>query len=263
MNLEDEEGIPLGPLNEIIRKFKNRQRIMNLMMFLSLPATGIAIALFLVFTVAFVGFSSMNVIVFAFLVFSACVSLVAILYIPNSFSAMVNQVEATTTRISFAITPPRGGSPEEKALNQLLRTDHCIRDVVRRKPQSVQLNSKVIGKSGKLYTFEVYIHSSNLFGRLFDTCSDMTVFVKRYDDVSPVSVASVKDVKQAVQDSLAKVGRRIPNRVLIISTSGFDEPVFEFVRSKEGVFDARFSLYLCNIELVKESVDGTFDVLSF
>jgi hypothetical protein len=91
----------------------------------------------------------------------------------------------------------------------------------------------------------------------------MNVFVKRYDDVSPVSVALVKDVKEAVQDSLAKIGRRIPSRVLIISTSGFDEAVFEYVQSKDGVFDSRFSSLMCNIELVKENVDGTFDVLSF
>lgn len=261
MTLEDEENIPLGPLNEIIWKFKRRKRVMNFMMILSLPAAIFALLFFLIFTVA-IGFSSMSVFIFGFLVFSAAVSLVANVYIPDSLSAMVNQMEATAQSISFTITPPKGEAPEQKALNQLMRTDYCIRSVVRKKPRSAQLNARVVGKSGKEYTFDVYIHNANVLGKFFDICSDMNVFVKRYDDISPVSVASIKNAKEAVQDSLRKVGRKIPTRVLIISTSGFDEATFEYVR-KEGVFNARFSSSICSIELIKENVDGSFDVLSF
>jgi hypothetical protein len=262
LTLEKEENVPLGPLNEIIWKFKRRKRIMNFMMLLSLPAAVFAIFFFLIFTWA-IGFSSTAVFIFGFLVFSAVVSLIAILYIPDSLSAMINQMEATVQSISFAITPPKGETPEQRALNQLIRTDYCVRSICRKKPHSAQLNVKIIGKSGQEYAFDVYVHTANLLGRLFNMCSDINLFVKRYDETSPVGVALVKNVKEAVQDSLGKVGRRIPTRVLIISTTGFDEDTFNYVGGKEGVFRARFSSAICDIELIKENVDGSFDVLSF
>jgi len=262
LTIEDEENIPLRPLLDIIWKFNRRKRIMNFLMLLSLPATLFAILLFASIALA-LGFSSSAVLAFGFLVFSAVISLIAILYIPDSLSAMIRNMEATARNISFTITPPKGESPEQRILNQLLRTDYRIRSIVSKKPHSSKINAKTIGKSGKEYTFDVYIHNADRLGWFFSLYSDMYVFVKRYDDISPVDVLKIKNVKEAVQDSLSKVGRKIPTRVLIISTSGFDETTFEYVRSKEGVFDARFSSTICEIELVKEKVDGSFDVLSF
>ena len=262
MTLEDDENIPLGPLNEIIQKFRRRMRAMNLIMLLSLPAALVAIVLFLTFAFA-IGFSSSSIFVFFFLIFSAAVSLIAIMFMPDLLYAIVDQMEATAEIISFTLTPPKGESPEERALNQLMRTDYRSKRVVKKKPSSAQLNARGEGKSGKEKTFEVYVHNENPLGRFFDIRSDMNVYVKRYDNPSPVDKETVKEVKEAVQDSLRKVGRRMPDRVLIISTSGFDETAFEYARSKEGIFKARFSSYTCGIELIKENVDHSFDVLSF
>lgn len=91
----------------------------------------------------------------------------------------------------------------------------------------------------------------------------MQVFVKRYDEANPVKKSEIKNVKEAIQDVLAHMKRKIPTRVLIVSTSGFDDNAFEYVRSNEGIFNTRFSGTICEIELIKEKVDGGFDIQSF
>lgn len=262
LTIADEESIPLQPLNDIILKFNRRRKIMDLLMLLSLPAALVGIVLFAAFTLE-IGFSSYAVVVFGFLAFSAAASYVAILYIPGTISKVIRSMEATAQNISFTITQPKGENPEKRILNQLLRTDYYVKRVIEKEPNSAQVNARVLGRSGKVHSFDVYIHSANLLGRLFATNADMNVFATRFDDIDPIDVALVREVKEAVQDSLSKAGRRVPTRVLVISTSGFDESVFEYVRNREGSFDSRFSRVNCHIELIKEKVDGSFDVLSF
>lgn len=260
---ENGEDVPLGPLNEIIRRFKKRQKAISIMWLLSLPANVMAILVFLLFAVSTMGFSAQSAVIFGFLTFSAFISFMALLYISDSFSTLASQAEVTAGIISFAITPPTGESPEKRVFNQLVRTDDCIRNVVKKNPSCAHMNAKIPGKSGRSYDFDVYIQNLRALGKFFNISTDVNAFVKRYDTAVLTGEESVSEVKHAVQDVLAKNGRRIPNRVLIVSTSGFEEEAFDYVRSKKGYFNARFSSLTCGIELIKENVDGTFDVLSF
>ena len=40
----------------------------------------------------------------------------------------------------------------------------------------------------------------------------MQVFVKRYDEANPVKKSEIKNVKEAIQDVLAHMKRKIPTR---------------------------------------------------
>ncbi len=51
-------------------------------------------------------------------------------------------------------------------------------------------------------------------------------------------------------------------RVLAVSSSGFDDDAFSYIRSKTGLFRS-VAAYNCKIELIKENTTGSFEVLSF
>jgi hypothetical protein len=260
--MEDDENIPLQPLSEIIVKFKRQRKIVDWLMLLALPSAVFGILLFAVFAAA-LSFSTLALLGFGFLAFSAVVSYAANLYILGALTKVIRSLELTVQGISFAITPTIGESPAQRILNQLARTDHYVKNVIRKNPNSAQLNALVKGRSGKDYTFDVYIHNVNSLGRLVGDKTDMNIFAKRFDEAAPISVETVRNLKEEVQDSLSRVGRRFPTRVLAISVSGFDDPVFEYVRSKEGTFGSKYTQILRRIELVREKVDGSYDVLSF
>jgi hypothetical protein len=262
LTTENEENITLRPLLETIRKLNKRKKIVAALMFLSMPSSLFALVLFGVIAWGS-GIASSVVLIFGFLAFSAGVSLAAILYIPDAFSATINNLEATARSISFSITPPIGNTPEQRIINQLKRTDYRIKKVLQTNTGSLILNAKVIGKSGKEYSFDAFIQNVNTAAYLVSLYMDMQVFVKRYDEVNPVNRPEIENVKEAIQDILAKMKRKIPTRVLIVSTSGFNDDAFEYVRSDEGIFNARFSGTICEIELIKEKVDGGFDIQSF
>jgi len=259
---EDDESMPLQPLNDIIAKFKRQRKIVDLLMMFAFPSAVFGIFLFAVFA-AVLSFSTWALLGFGFLVFSAIVSYVANLYIPGALTSAIRNLELTVQEISFAMTPTIGETPAQRILNQLARTDHYVKNVIRKNPNSAQLNALVKGRSGKDYVFDVYIHNVNSLGRLVGNKTDMNIFAKRFDEAGPISVEIIRNLKEEVQDSLSGVGRRFPTRVLAISVSGFEDAVFEYVRSKEGSFGSKYMRILCQIELVKEKVDGNYDVLSF
>lgn len=259
---EDEESMPLQPLSEIIAKFKKRRRTVLWLLMLALPSTVVGIFLFAVLALVF-SLSTLAAVTFLILVFSAVISYAANLYIPGALASVIGSLELTVKEIAFALTPVVGETPAEKILSQLARTDPYVKKVIRKNPNSAQLNALVRGRSGKDYVFDVYIHDVNSWGRLVGDNTDMNIYVKRFDEVDPISVEAIRNLREEVQDSLSGVGRRFPTRVLAISVSGFEDSVFEYVRSKEGSFRSRYAPILCRIELVREKVDGSYDVLSF
>jgi hypothetical protein len=203
------------------------------------------------------------VITFAFLAVSAIASYLAILYIPSALSAVIRNREFTIQRTSFSVTPPIGDTPSERIMNQLSRTNSYVKMVVRRNPGSARLDAHVKGKSGKDHVFDVYVHNVNSFGRLVGNRTDMNIFVRRFDEVNPISLEYVRTLKEEVKDSFSGVGRKFPTRVMLVPTSGFDDDVFEYIRSKEGSFRLTYPRMIRRIELVQERIDGSFDVLSF
>jgi hypothetical protein len=258
----DEEDTPFQPLNDVIVKFKRRRSVMSWLMLLALPSTVFGIVLFVAFALVS-RFSIVALVTFSFLAFSAIVSYVAILYVPGELTGVIRSLELTIREISFATMPPIGETPTERILNQLIRTENCLRAVIRKNPRSVQLNTHVKGKSGADHVFDVYVHNEDSLARLTGGKTDMNIFVKRFAEVEPLSVTIVRNVKEEVQDCLSRVGRKLPTRVIVTSTDGFEDTVFKYVRTKEGSFGSKYMALRRRIELVKEKTDGSYDVQSF
>lgn len=262
MTSEIGDDVPLKPLNELIWKFKKRARILTILMLFSLPASTVSIILFLVF-VLLTGFSSLNVTIFLFLLFSAVASFLGNILIPDLLSGIIDQMETSAQSIAFTITKPEGKNPQERILNQLAKTDYYIKNLIKKKPKAPVLNAKVAGKKGVEYDFDVYIHNDANIIRKIIECAGTSIFAKRFDQMNLVTEQQVRNLKDAIQNVLKRIGQRIPTRVLIISISGFEDSVFEYVNSKEGIFRTKFPAFECRMELIKENTDGSFDVLSF
>lgn len=262
MTSKIDDDVPLKPLNELILKFKKRLRILTFLTLFSLPAATVSIVLFLIF-VLLTGFSGLNVTIFLFLLLSAIASFSGNILIPSLLSGIIDQMETSVQSIAFTITKPEGKNPQERILNQLAKTDHYIRNLIKKKPKAPVLNAKVAGKKGLEYDFDVYIHNdTNIIMKIIE-CAGTSIFARRFDQIDLVTEQQVKNLKDAVQDILKRIGQRIPTRVLIISTAGFEDSVFEYINSKEGIFQTRFPAFECRMELIKENTDGSFDVLSF
>lgn len=262
MNLENEDSVPLAPLNELIRKFKERSGIMAILTICSLPASIVSIfVFFLLFAV--IGFSGSSVIVFTLLLFSAGVSLIANFVFPSLLSGIVDQMETSVRSIAFTLAPTHGDNPPERILNQLVKTDYEVRKLVKKKPDSAQLNVKIAGKNGAEYDFDVRIHNRPSISERIKGASNTNVFVKRFDQPKQVSEKMIEEVKDAIENILEGTIPRVPTRVLVVSSTGFEDSVFEFVNSGKGIFRIRFPAMECKIELIKENVDNTFDALSF
>jgi hypothetical protein len=257
--MSTEESVLLEPIYDLILKFRKRKRILSLLTFLSLPAAVISAFLFAVLAIVN-AYSIIQGVFFAFFVFSAVSTIVMALFIPDSLDTIIDRMETTAENISFTITSPKGNTSQDRILNQLLRTDRYIGEVVKRFPQAANTNVLLTGLSGRQYSYDVYIgHSSHIGGHY-----DLHIFSKRIDGQSPVSVEEVKTIKEGINDCMLKIKRKVPTRVLLVSTSGFDDEAFEYVRSKEGVFTKRgINFEYCIIELIKEKIDGSFDMLSF
>jgi hypothetical protein len=125
------------------------------------------------------------------------------------------------------------------------------------------LDISIDGSSGKSYSYALVIHNVGHFGRFFKYSKDINIFAKRFDQINPLTVDDVKGVKESVQDVLTSFGRKFPTRVLVVSTSGFEDEIFAYVRSKNGSFYSRYLPLTCRIELVQEKLNGNYDVLSF
>ncbi|HSV49545.1 MAG TPA: hypothetical protein VLH35_04440, partial [Candidatus Acidoferrales bacterium] len=82
-------------------------------------------------------------------------------------------------------------------------------------------------------------------------------------DITPIDKPVLQELKIDVTDVMKKFHRKYPSRVIVVSTSGFTDDSFEFVNDRAGTFTSRLGSVLCNIELIKERVDGSYDVLSF
>ena len=260
MDKNDQDRVPLQPLNEIIKKFNRRKQIMDLLMLISMPSALVAIVFFAAF--AFISNSPVSIITFILLVISAIASYFAVLYIPGVLTNIIKSLELTVRGISFTLSTPVGSTPAERILNQLRRTDPRTKNLLEKNPSYAKMNIAMKGKSGIDHSFDVCIIGRSRYGRFFGDLTSMIIFVKRFDEIDPVSLNTVKNLKAEVQDCLSGMNRRFPTRVLAVSTSGFDDSVFEYIRSKEGSFVSRYPPIRRPIEIIQEKVDGKYDVLS-
>ncbi len=258
MGKHGEDSVPLQPLNDVIRKFKRRREIMEWLMVISMPSALMGIVLFALF--ALISNSAVSLATFILLIVSASASYIAILYIPGTLTDVIRSLEYTVRGISFTLMSPIGNSPIERIFNQLSRSDDRIKKMTEKNPHSVNFNIKVKGKSGVEHHFDLYLHSrkKGFLGSL----SSASIFVRRFDESTPVSIEKIRSLKSDISDCVSSLGKRFPNRVLAISTSGFDDSVFEYVRSREGSFAPKLGPARCRIEMIQEKDDGNFDILS-
>jgi hypothetical protein len=258
------EPAPLTPLTDVIREFKKRSRILSAMMFISLPAGATSMVLFLVFFMSSLSLPISTIALFAVLALSAIISYLAVLIVPSTLQSMIVQIETLVRNISFMIVPPRGDTPQEKILNQLSETDTLIKKTLEKNPGSARMNAGFLGSGQKEYVFDVFIHddSSRVWKFLRLGYSGVDVFVKRFEETE-ISKETIAELKNNVQNILRKAGKKVPSRVFVVSTLGYDDSAFLYVNSKEGIFRTRFPAIERKIGLVKENTDGTFDVLTF
>lgn len=264
MTEENIESTPFAPLLSEIQKFKKRGRIFTIMMFISLPACIVSIFFFLIFLLSSLGFSILAIIAFGFLLFSAIISYLATLLIPKALRSMISHMEKLARNTIFMIIPPHGDNPKERILNQLKETDVRIRRALEKNPKSVHFDAKANGNNGSEYIFDLFLHdnASRTWKFLRLGYAGVDVFVKRFEQKKVTREMTI-ELKNNVIKTLKKRGKKTPMRVLIIATLGFDDLVFSYVDSEEGIFERTFWESECKIELVKENVDGTFDVLSY
>lgn len=260
MTVEDEEA-PLAPLNQLIWKFKRRFSVLTLILLFSIPASITSTTIFLVFTTSW-GLTSSTGVVFALLLVSAIACLIATVVIPDSLSDILNEMETSARVIAFSTTLPTGKSPQEKLLNQLVDSDLRIRRMLKINPNLAALSVELIGKTGRKQIFDVYIHKKAGIVRKILGYGDYRVFVKRLDQGNPVTKEDLEKFKIDIKDIL-KNKRNIPTRVILVSTSGFEDSIFEYLRNKGGIFSKRFPSVYSRIEIVRENSDGTYDVLAF
>lgn len=265
MSKENEEDIPLAPISELILNLRKRTKVFMVIMLFSLPSSILALLLSYLLIIANVptlGFSSVTILFLIFLFFSAITSILTIIIVPDYLSDITREMERTSQSIAFSLTPPEGKTPQEKILRQLARTDYRIGRILNETPGFTQLNAKVKGESGKEYDFDVVVNKPAKFPRkLLGDSGGVVVFAVRFNEPSLVDTQTIKNFRASIQDCLKKLRLRVPTRVLVVSASGFDEATFEYVRSKDGGFN--FFGAHCPIELIKENVNGTFDVISF
>ncbi|HSV49654.1 MAG TPA: hypothetical protein VLH35_05000, partial [Candidatus Acidoferrales bacterium] len=178
----NEDSISLGIIDEILLNFRRRKQIINILMYFSLPTAYVATVLFGIYMVQ--SSSPYTALIFGFLLFSACATFFAIIYIPDKISEVINRLEATSQHIAFAMTPPKGDTPQEKILNQLIITDRYVSKIFQKNANPC-INITQEGYSGKKYKFDIFIHTSkNVIKRFFLSRTEEHIFVKRYDDIT-------------------------------------------------------------------------------
>lgn len=189
-------------------------------------------------------------------------SLAAIVVIPDSLSGILDEMETSAKTIAFTIMRPRGENLQERLLNQLIETDLSIRQLLKRNPSLANLKAEFTGKSGSKYTLDVYIRKKKSILLKILGFVDVIVMAKRFDQTDSVTEMDVKEFKTQIQDVL-KSKKVVPTRAILVSTSGFDNSVYEYLGSEESIFRRRFPNLQSRIELVKENLDSTYDVLYF
>ncbi len=253
----------LTPLNESINALRKKTRIFWMVMLFSLPSSVLAGSLSIVLLInrgTYTGFVTFEVVLYAFLFVSSAVSMATMLLVPNYLFSTTYQMQRALQSIAFTILPPIGNTPEQKIYNQLIRSNPILKERAKQNKITVSYDSQIKGASGVDYHFSVVIDGKlNPLGKLLGLSG--LIFIQRLNQVTLVSTEQVKSIKKAVNDCVRRLNYKIPARVIIVSTSGFDESVFEYVNTKEGYF--KFLDNYCRIELVKENIDNMLEVISF
>jgi hypothetical protein len=261
---EKEQDIPLSPISDLTSIIKKRNRKFKFVMLLSLPSSLVAMLLYM-FLILINGFTPgfSQIATFIFLSISSALSVVALLLVPEYLDGISNAMEKASRSIAFTLTSPEGKTSPERILKQLIKTDYRIKKVVQEKPEYAQLNAHVKDKNNSIHDFDVLIFKPRKVSwNIFSAQLGFAVFARYFDQIEPINSQEIKNFKKEIESCLKVITARIPTRVLVVSTSGFDDDVFSYTRSKTGVFRS-FAAYNCKIELIKENTNGSFEVLSF
>jgi len=139
-------------------------------------------------------------------------------------------------------------------------------DVLMRTPHALSMSALLQGKSGMTYQFDAYLSSpsSTLWPLLGIGKPGYAVFVKAFK--APPTVNDFAAVKRAVED-VAATTRVPPARVITVwhaeGEAGLPEDAYEYVM-KEVIRLRHFGKeFVCSLQSIAESPDGTYDFIPF
>jgi hypothetical protein len=204
--------------------------------------------------------------------------------------SLVGEVEWEVDRFRFITTfellPPTGKTSPERLWNSLKQASHLSDDLKTVLAEKVMFNTEVLGKSGKRYMLEVFVHDEptnplrrflskwtlragplhfiyyhflpNLHQKLHE--DQLTLLVKRISKEMPVTRSDLESAKKEFED-ISKRLRDVPEHAVIVSTSGYSDDALDYVKDEESDIrpfaDDEESAIL---DLVVERNDGSFEV---
>ena len=190
---------------------------------------------------------------------------------------------------NFELLPPEGNTPAERIWNSLKRASTAAEELRDLPADKVKFNVEVEGKSGKRYSFDVFIHDEPrsklrrflakrtlrgspthwiyywLFPRLHQRLHEdlLTILVKRFSKTTPVTKSDLETSKKEFEDVSRKL-HDIPEHAVVVSTSGFSQDGLDYARDEESAIrpfaDDEESAIM---DLLVERSDESFEVAHY
>jgi len=176
---------------------------------------------------------------------------------------LVDDIDWEVTRFRFITTfellPPEGKTPAERIWNSLKRASSAGEELQDLPADKVKFNVEVEGKSGKRYTFDVFVHDEPrsrlrrflskrtlrgspthwiyywFFPRLHQRLHEdlLTILVKRISKTTPVTKSDLEASKKEFEDVSRKL-HDIPEHAVVVSTSGFSADGLDYAKDEKS-----------------------------
>lgn len=154
----------------------------------------------------------------------------------------------------FEMNPPRGGSPNERLLNQARLVYHTLNELVEEKPDSVTFNAVVEGKSGKKYLFDVYVHGSydlkyGILRHLGTGRPSLDFFIKRFE--GEVSKKDIEELEENLDDIHQRT-ENVPHGIIVVTANRFMDDAIIHDSSEYARKGAAFH----SLDFIEETENG-------
>jgi len=180
-------------------------------------------------------------------------------------------------RVTWENATVTGADPTERAFNKLKIAFPELDEYSRKKPKAVEINAKVMGKTGE-HDFDIYVHvKQDLLSRL--TLGQFGepgyyLILRRFTKKEPITERELAQLRSEIVDIHAstKFTRKAIDRIIVISPSSFTDGAIEYAKKgnnwipsislekgKEPSVDnylaeaADLQIEFCTFDLIKES----------
>jgi len=157
---------------------------------------------------------------------------------------------------------PTGSDPLNRFLKYLQDQDERFARIYAKKPEKLEKNAQIAGKSGKTYRFDAYFRGW-IFGWRVEP---IVIFVRL---VPAVRIKDVREMKAAVEDIFAAEGQNGPVRAFLIQTQGGDIAEDVLVQANEHVLEYERTVggktldWSSPVEVLAEDPSGVYNIGSF